>query len=91
MDEEKKKQINDVSPAIWKPKLYENYYTINFTRINHNVFIIYTKWTDSSIDYIRLLQGLVYRTYKEADNNLRNDYEKLTGLRLTDIKTNPYI
>ena len=91
MDEEKKKQINAESLAIWKPKRYETYYTLSFKHMNYNVFIIPVKWTDSSIDYIRLLQGMVYRTYEEADRNQQRDYEKLTGLRLTDIKLNPYI
>ena len=91
MDEEQKKQMNAESLAIWKPKRYETYYTLSFKHMNYNVFIIPVKWTDSSIDYIRLLQGMVYRTYEEADHNHQNDYEKLTGLRLTDIKLNPYI
>lgn len=87
----KKKQINDASLSIWKPKMYETYYTLSFTHINYNVSIISVKWTDNSLDYIRLLQGMVYRTYEEADHNHQKDYEKLTGLRLTNIKLNPYI
>ena len=84
-------KIKDAGPISWKPKMYETYYTINFEHMNYNVSIIPVKWTDSSVDYIRLLQGMVYRTYEEADRNHRNDYEKLTGLRLTNIKLNPYI
>ena len=89
MDE--KKKLTDTSLASWKPKMYETYYTLSFTHINYNVFTIPVKWTDSCIDYIRLFQGMVYRTYEEADRNQQRDYEKLTGLRLTDIKLNPYI
>lgn len=89
MDE--KKKLTDDSLAVWKPKRYETYYTLSFKHINYNVFTIPVKWTDSSVDYIRLLQGMVYRTYEEADHNQQRDYEKLTGLRLTDIKLNPYI
>ncbi len=89
MEEEKK--LTDTSLAIWKPKRYETYYTLSFVHINYNVFTIPVKWTDSSVDYIRLLQGMVYRSYEEAERNQQRDYEKLTGLRLTDIKLNPYI
>ena len=89
--DDEKKQIKDANLISWKPKMYETYYTINFEHMNYNVSIITVKWTDSSVDYIRLLQGMVYRTYEEADHNHWNDYEKLTGLRLTDIKLNPYI
>ena len=84
-------KIKDANPISWKPKMYETYYTLSFTHINYNVSIISVKWTDNSLDYIRLLQGMVYRTYEEADHNYQKDYEKLTGLRLTDIKLNPYI
>lgn len=89
MDKENK--LTDASLSIWKPKMYETYYTLSFTHINYNVSIISVKWTDNSLDYIRLLQGMVYRTYEEADHNHQKDYEKLTGLRLTNIKLNPYI
>ena len=84
-------KIKDANPISWKPQMYETYYTINFEHMNYNVSIITVKWTDSSLDYLRLLQGMVYCTYEEADRNHQKDYEKLTGLRLTDIKLNPYI
>jgi len=90
VDDEKEK-IKDASLISWKPKMYETYYTINFEHMNYNVSIITVKWTDSSVDYLRLLQGMVYRTYEEADHNQWNDYKKLTGLRLTDVKLSPYI
>ena len=67
-------KIKDANPISWKPKMYETYYTINFEHMNYNVSIITVKWTDSSVDYTRLLQGMVYHTYEEAYNNHFNDY-----------------
>lgn len=66
---------------LWKPKFGDRYYSMGITDTTIPYMTVYT-WEDCIVDYARLKLGLIYRTEKEANAHMAEDYEKLTGKNL---------
>lgn len=64
----------------WEPKYEETYYRPNITY----AVVSNSIWRGGTFDYSLKELGMVYRTRKEAEAHLAEDYERLTGKPLAD-------
>ena len=69
----------------WEPKYGEKYWSIHFTGIDKPYTDTHT-WTGHDLDFVFLRLGVVYRTKEEAEAHLREDYERLTGKKLSSVE-----
>lgn len=71
--------LYEIKKKPWEPKYGEIYY---FLDINEKEIMSYT-WENDTFDYAMKSLGMVYRTRKEAEAHLAEDYERLTGKPLS--------
>ena len=64
------------------PKVGDKYYCIGFDKYCLNVTC--TIHCNTSFDYIRIKVGIVYSTHQECEENLANDYKKLTNKNIQE-------
>ena len=68
----------EVKKRPWEPKYKEPYYRPNIIyKVVSNPI-----WRGGTFDYSLKELGMVYRTRKEAEAHLAEDYERLTGKKL---------
>ena len=75
-----------VQKLPWKPKLDEEFYSICFSNIKQPPYVYCYRWRDDEFDFCKLGMGIVYRTKAEAEAHLADDYKKLTGQNIEEIK-----
>ena len=73
--------LYEVKKKPWGPKYKEPYYRPN---------IIYeevsdTIWRGGTFDYSLKALGMIYRSRQEAEAHLAEDYERLTGKKLSTV------
>lgn len=66
----------------WKPKYKEEYFFPNIRQKTVDI----EQWTDETFDYAMKALGMVYRTREEAETHFADDYERLTGKRLSSLE-----
>lgn len=72
----------EIKKKPWEPKYKECYYCpcISAKGVNQ------TPWYGDTTDYLLKAFGMVYRTREEAEAHFAEDYEKLTGKKLTSAE-----
>lgn len=66
----------------WEPKEGDMYYILN----TNALFIESFMWGNSTFDYAAKNMGIIYRTKAEAEAHLEEDYERLTGKKLSSVE-----
>ena len=66
----------------WKPKFDERYYMPSVS----NQCIQEYFWKEYTLDFAMKALGMVYRTREEAEAHFADDYERLTGKRLSSLE-----
>lgn len=69
----------------WEPKQGEEYWTIHFEPVGKPRAILYP-WMGDKPDFANLRLNMVYRTKEEAKAHFADDYERLTGKRLSSLE-----
>lgn len=63
----------------FEPKNNERYWSYAFFSQENDWYVVWTNWSDSLADYMRLQLGICFRTEKEALENRPRFYKELTG------------
>lgn len=66
----------------WEPKQGESYYRPNII----SKAVANELWNGATLSYALKALGMVYRTKEEAEAHLADDYERLTGKRLSSLE-----
>ena len=66
----------------WEPKGDEKYWSISFVK-NRYPYVESYIWNGDDTDFFKLKLGMVYRTQAEAKAHMAEDYERLTGKKLS--------
>ena len=69
----------EVKKLQWEPREGDMYYILN----TNALFIESFMWGNSTFDYAAKNMGIIYRTKAEAEAHLAEDYERLTGKKLS--------
>ena len=67
--------VGVIEKLPFRPQKYGTYYTFYL-----NKEVTYSKWNDNSVDYARLIAGIVFRTREEAEANLPTWQERISKL-----------
>lgn len=71
-----------VEKLPWEPKEDEHFYRPNII----SKAVSNETWCGSTLDYALKAFGMVYRSREEAEAHLAEDYERLTGKRLSSLE-----
>lgn len=74
--------LYDVKKLPWEPKRGESYYAINIADTT-TTYIAWHAWNGYVRDYVSLQLGIIYKTKEEAQAHMSEDYERLTGKKLS--------
>ena len=66
----------------WEPKEGDMYYILNVKAL----FVESYVWGNSTFDYALKAIGMIYRTREEAQAHFAENYEKLTGKKLSSVE-----
>lgn len=70
--------LYEVKKLPWEPKYRETFY---YPCVSQKM-VLQTYWLNGTRDYAMKALGMIYRTRKEAEAHLAEDYMKLTGKKL---------
>ena len=71
--------LYEVKQKPWVPKYKEYYYSPSITQRR----VMELLWLDDTRDYAMKAINMVYRTKEEAEAHFAEDYERLTGKKLS--------
>ena len=66
----------------WEPKMYEHYYYPSLLKKE----VVSDVWWGRTSDCALKVLGMVYRTREEAKAHFAEDYERLTGKKLSSVE-----
>lgn len=74
--------LYEVKKKPWEPRKSEKYWCLCIDRWKCYYSVHPYTWNGDIDDFLRLRAGIIYRKKEEAEANLAEDYERLTGKRL---------
>lgn len=74
--------LYELKKKPWEPKINERYFTPSANGQCVFEFI----WKGYTLDYAMKALGMIYRTREEAEAHLAEDYERLTGKKLSYVE-----
>ena len=74
--------VYEIVRKPWEPRKSEKYWCLCIDRWKCYYSVHPYTWNGDIDDFLRLRAGIIYRKKEEAEANLAEDYERLTGKRL---------
>ena len=74
--------LYEVKKIPWEPKKDERYYIPSVSSQCVQKYF----WHEYTLDFAMKALGMIYRTKEEAEAHLAEDYEKLTGKKLSNVE-----